>query len=221
MLKRFYCWLHRKTSDPKEANEYSAGRWQDMVRKEALKLLSQVQGRLLEIGCGEGLFLAELARQDPGLEIWGVDFSQERLKQAEERIKALDIKNVSLALQEAPLLDFPERHFDRIVCVNVIFNMPTVELVKKTFRSMERVCKNEGRVIFDFRNSQNPLLSLKYRLARFYDPTLKGLALKAYSLKEIESMLNDEGLKIERLIPVGRFICRRLTPIFMIEASKR
>lgn len=221
MLKRFYCWLHRKVSDSKEANEYSAGRWQDMVRKEALKLSFKTQGRLLEIGCGEGLFLAKLAKQDPDLEIWGVDSSRERLQHAEARLKVQNIKNIKLALQEAPLLDLPEGYFDRIVCVNVFLNMPTIETVKRTLESMRRVCKSDGRIVFDFRNSRNPLLVLKYRFASFYDPTVKGHVLNTYNPKEIESILEDLGFKIERTITFGWFICRRFAPIFIIEASLR
>ncbi len=226
MLKKIYGWLHDMTSRPDERGEYSGGCWQDMVRKEALRLCGTVRGRVLEIGCGEGLFLAPLAKENPAPELYGVDNDSGRLIRAEKRFAENDLKNINLSLQEAPNLSFQDEFFDAVVCVNVFFNMPSIEMVKETLARMKRVCTTGGRIIFDFRNSRNLLLTAKYKLARYYDETVKDLPLSTYDPREIERIIKDLNFDVveKRFIP--RFFgsgprLRGVAPIIMIEARKR
>lgn len=219
MLKKAYNWLHRKTSQPKEEGAYSAGYWQDKTRKQALLLCSDAKGSILEIGCGEGLFLAQLAAQNPGSEIFGIDFDQARIRQAGERLDKQGIKNVHLSLQEATSLDFTDGRFNTVVCINVFFNMASLESVRQTLKEVRRITDAGGRVIFDFRNSLNPLLALKYSLARFYDETVAGLPLNTYRPGQISAVLNEQGFKIRRKSPIGK-IWGCFAPIFVIEAVK-
>jgi ubiquinone/menaquinone biosynthesis C-methylase UbiE len=214
MIKALYRWLHAAMSRPEEAGEYSAGYLQGRIRKEALVLCHDSKGRLLEIGCGEGLFLEQLSKENPGLKMWGVDNDDGRLKAASQRSA-----NFSLSNQDARKLSFEDGYFDAVICVNVLFNMRSKDDVSRTLSEMKRVCKKGGSIIFDIRNSKNPALALKYRLARYYDDTLKGLALKTYSIEEIEAILEDLGMKaaVKKLIGFN-------SPIFsvatVVEARK-
>jgi len=189
MLTEIYKWILKCTSQPGEKGEYSGGYLQDRVRKAALALCSQTEDRLLEIGCGEGLFLAQIVAQNRELQVWGIDNNEARLKSA-----ALRLPNANLSHQDARGLSFAEGYFDTIVCINVLFNLESIDQLKQTLKEMKRVCRKDGRLIFDFRNSLNPLLSIKYRLAKYYDNTLKGLPLKTYTFKEIEFVLKALGL---------------------------
>jgi ubiquinone/menaquinone biosynthesis C-methylase UbiE len=186
MLTKIYRWILKLTSRPGEKGEYSGGYLQDLIRKEALSLCRHAKGRLLEIGCGEGLFLAQITEQNSKLEVWGVDNDDARLKAA-----ALKARGVNLSRRDAASLSFEDGYFDAVICINVLFNMRSIDDVKRTLKEMKRVCKRDGSMIFDFRNSLNPLLSIKYRLARYYDDTLKGLSLKTYSPEEIGSVLKE------------------------------
>ena len=82
MIKRLYKWFHSVTSRPEEAGEYSAGYWPDKVRRSALDLCAHKRGRILDVGCGEGLFLSKLALSNSGAEIWGIDKWDGILKRA-------------------------------------------------------------------------------------------------------------------------------------------
>jgi ubiquinone/menaquinone biosynthesis C-methylase UbiE len=220
MLKKFYCWFHRIISPPEQRGEYSSGYWQERIRKEALTLLRDIAGRVLEVGCGEGLFLVQLAKDNPHLAIWGIDNDIVRLEEADRKSKEKNLKNINLSLQEATRLSFENEYFDSIVCINVFFNMPSFDLVRQTLNQMKRVYKKSGRLIFEFRNSLNPLLLLKYGLARYYDATVKNLPLRCYRPRQIDSLLKDLNLKVKRKIFIGSFILKRFAPIILIEAEK-
>lgn len=216
MLNRLYSWFHSRFSRPDERGEYSSGIWQDMVRRKALEWSAEAEKKVLEVGCGEGLFLFQLKNKNPGLELWGVDNSGERIKQASGRIKDLGI---SLSVADATVLPFEDDFFDSAVCVNVFFNMPGKDLVKKALGQMKRTVKKGGTVIFDFRNAGNPLLKIKYGLAPYYDPTVRELPLKTYYMREIESMLKELGLEILQKDYIGRTAFFP-APIIMIKAAK-
>ena len=191
MLAKIYSWLHNLSSRPEERGEYSSGHWQDMARQETLDLCRYTKGRVLEVGCGEGLFIENLVKKSPNLEVYGVDNDEERLNAARARLIG-----VNLSKQDAAGLSFEDGYFDAVICVNVLFNMRTKDDVRRALTEMKRVCKTGGSIIFDIRNSANPIIIAKYALAKYYDDTLKGLPLKTYSVKEIEDVLKSLSMKI-------------------------
>lgn len=216
MIEKIYYWLHRKFSKQNEANAYSAGYWQDKVRSVGVELCLDKKGRLLEVGCGEGIFLARLLLCNPNVAIWGIDNTLLRLNMARKR---LDKKVTGLVCCSAADLSFVSDSFDVVVCINVLFNMPSVDAIKKSLKEICRVCKIGGHVIFDIRNALNPLINLKYKLAPFYDATARDLPLTAYRLHEIEPVLKEMNFQIIKKLslsfPKGKF-----TPIILLEARK-
>lgn len=63
---------------------------------------------VLEIGCGTGLILEELANRRPDISITGFDLTEAMLDIARERLEDMD--NVSLHLQNVCHLDLPHAH---------------------------------------------------------------------------------------------------------------
>jgi len=219
MIEKFYKWLHAATSRPEEAHKYSAGYWQDRVRKVALEMCRRESGRFLEIGCGEGLFLSQLADQNPDTEIWGVDNNPERVKDARKRFEGKNFTKIDISVQEASAISFADGYFDVVICINVLLNMESVETVRKVLAQAGRVCKRSGMIILEFRNSANPMLRIKYALARYYDDTVKDLPLRTYSMEEIESILESLSLKIIDKRYIGA-LSKRYAPCIVIEAEK-
>jgi ubiquinone/menaquinone biosynthesis C-methylase UbiE len=97
--------------------------------------------------------------------------------------------------------------------------MDSVTAVIKALKEMKRVCKKSGRIIFDFRNSLNPLLKAKYKLARYYDPTVKNLPLNTYSPGQIEKILKDLNLKIVSRKFIG-LPFKRLAPVIIMVTQR-
>lgn len=220
MIRKFYRWFHRATSGSQEAGEYSAGYWPDKLRFAAVRLCGEKTGRLLEVGCGEGLFLTRLGLANNSISIFGIDNNPAMLDRARERIRGKGLGNIELFKGDALSLPFEDCYFDAVVCVNVLFNMPSKDLIIKSLHEMGRVCKKKGRVIFDFRNGQNPAVNLKYALASIYDPTTRGLGLVTWRMDEAEAVLKDMAFEIKNR-PYVSFPKGRFTPVVLIEAEKR
>ncbi len=219
MLKKNYYWLHKFISKPEEKSEYSSGYWSGRIREKALILFRGLSGRILDIGCGEGLFLVQLANQNPNLQIWGIDNDSQRLRQAQEKAKEKNLQNINLFLQEATGLNFSDEYFDAVVCINTIHNLESIDIVRKVLCEMARVCKKKGRVVFEFRNIANPLLYFKYKLAPLYDQTVKELPLKSYGLGDMRLLLDEAGLNIINKICIG-FPLKSMAPVIMLETEK-
>lgn len=225
MLKKLYYLLHRLTSRPKERGFYSSGYLQEKVRDEVLGMCGSLAGRLLDVGCGEGLLIAALASRDKYIKIWGVDSNLKRLEEAKAMAAKERLTNVELNLADAGDLPFDDGYFDMVTCVNTIFNMSSMEVVKKAFAEMARVLKAGGKIVFDFRNSANLPLVLKYKLAPLYDDTVKDLPLRTFSRKEISGILKGLGLRVvnEKYVPASFAASRwgrTFAPIIVVEARK-
>ena len=221
MIKKAHRHSHEAIRGREEEHNPSSGYWPEAVRIKTVELSAESRGKVLEVGCGEGLLLTRLAKTYPGLDIFGIDSNPAQIERARRKLEKNHLNNVRVCLQDAENISFADESFDRVICVNFFYNMASEESVRRVLKSMNRVCKKGGRMIFDFRNALNPLLWLKYRFAVYYDKTTRGLPLKTYRPEHVKSILKDSGLTIKRSMFMGLPILKRLAPIIMIEAEKR
>ena len=222
MLKKFYRWFYKKISNSKERGEYSAGVWPHRIRQKVINLCREYKGgKLLEVGCGEGLFILNLATANPQLEIVGIDNNISGLLSTREKCENKKFKNVKLIYADAVNLPINDEYFDCLVCINTFLNLESIKVVNHILGQMARVCKKKGKIFFDFRNSLNPFLRLKYKLAPYYDSTIEEnkLPLNTYYPKDIEDILRKLNFKIINRIYIG-FPLKMLAPIIIIEAEK-
>jgi ubiquinone/menaquinone biosynthesis C-methylase UbiE len=217
MIKKFYAWLYRVTAMPDERGEYSGGRLEGIIRNQALELCRGAAGKALEIGFGSGLFVLKLAAQEPGLEVWGVDNNGTLLDQVLRKAADKELSNLRLTVGDAKHLSFPDGTFDRVVCVNLFLNIG-FESMAVVLKEMRRVLAPQGRIIFEFRNSRNPLFVLKYKMAKYYDTTAP-YPLYTFDPARVENLLRELGLNIVGRSSIG-FPVKWLAPIMFIEAQK-
>lgn len=216
MFTAVYRWFHRQVSDKGQRGEYSAGRWQEAVRRSAAAVCLAQPGCLLEVGCGEGLFLKSIVDSDAQRRCWGVDTDEVRVQRAVAR---LSNSQARVSVGDATRLAFADNSFDQVVCINVLFNLPSTQAVAASLAQISRVCRPQGTVLFDFRNAANQLLRWKYRLAPWYDPTVRNLPLRTYRLEEIRALAEGAGLQVVRLhYPAGGN--NRTAALILVEARK-
>jgi 2-polyprenyl-3-methyl-5-hydroxy-6-metoxy-1,4-benzoquinol methylase len=106
-----------------------------MSLREVLYVPYKKEGRLLEVGCGNGRFLDRLRRA--GWNCVGVDFDQEAARTA--RRLGLDVRVGDLAAQ-----DFADASFDALVMSHVIEHVPDPRAVLAECR---RVLRPGGRIV--------------------------------------------------------------------------
>jgi SAM-dependent methyltransferase len=105
-------WIYRLFGFP---NIHDRQRWALLSPQ-----LSAYRGRpirLLDFGCGSGYWVLELAASNPEWSITGVDRNPDLIRQAEERRRALGIRNARFAHADCLDWDHPES-FDVVLSVN-------------------------------------------------------------------------------------------------------
>jgi len=102
-----------------------------------MKNLPDGSKRILDLGCGTGMFLKELSTRAKF--VVSVDTSLEMLKVAKGRAR-----EVALVQADADALPFADRSFDAVVSVTLLQNMPDPAV---TVREVARVLRPRGVAI--------------------------------------------------------------------------
>lgn len=220
LVERFYGWLHSKSSPSGERGEYSAGFWQNKIRENAVALASSYSGRVLEAGCGEGLFLEGLRKANPKLELYGVDSWPDILSKAQKRLADYGVR-----LEEGDVFKLPffDAYFDAVVCINVFINLnfKNSHGIDAAIAELARVCKPGGHIILEFRNALNILVSLKFKLAKYYDVTIRDrqLPLNTFLERDMRAIFKRFHCDIGRTRHLD-FPVKALAPIIILEVQK-
>jgi len=104
--------------------------------------------RLLDVGCGTGLQLKQLAERLPGARLHGMDFSAKMLEDARA---ALSREGLEVDLRQASAFDQPYESdtFDAVVATRFIHQY-TDDLKRNLIQEMTRVAKPGGVVVVEF-----------------------------------------------------------------------
>jgi phosphatidylethanolamine/phosphatidyl-N-methylethanolamine N-methyltransferase len=124
--------------------DHTFGRVSTEGRKHAAEVInaSLDRGRVLEVGVGTGLALADYGRH---LEIVGIDLSPDMLEKARERVTKERLDHVTgLHEMDAGDLEFEDDSFD---IVTAMFVMTVVPEPEKVMRELARVTKPGGEVL--------------------------------------------------------------------------
>lgn len=88
---------------------------------------------LLDVGCGDGLFLLHLSKHLPHMQLLGMDISPEGIDEAQQSLQRWQKTNpnigVSFRLQQQYALDLPTNSFDVVLLTLVCHHLSDNELV--------------------------------------------------------------------------------------------
>ena len=110
------------------------------------------QGRVLDLACGPGNFLLELARQHPGCHFTGVDVAPNMLRLAETQRQRAGLAPIDWVQADiAELAGVPDASVDVVTCTLSLHHLADVAQLRQTMRAIRRVLKPDGRVfLVDF-----------------------------------------------------------------------
>lgn len=157
----------------------AAGKWNDLYATDTERLdeanyrsrrditVAQVMriatpnARILDLGCGTGPVIGELRRR--GLDVVGLDYSEDMLKHARARLRALGLDESDLIQGDCRKTPYAGASFDVVVCLGVISYM---EDYGPVLDEIYRLLKPGGTAFISFRNVFNPIFSDPVSLAK-------------------------------------------------------
>ncbi|HTG44097.1 MAG TPA: class I SAM-dependent methyltransferase [Verrucomicrobiae bacterium] len=125
-------------------------RWQRRV--QMLRSHLQPEMDVLELGCGTGLFTAELAKT--GARITAVDISPELLEVARLQCQSA---NVRFVIQNAYALDYADASFDSVLGSSVLHHLELDQALTEAYR----VLRPGGHFRFTEPNMLNPQIAIQ------------------------------------------------------------
>jgi arsenite methyltransferase len=107
---------------------------------------------VLDLACGPGPLLLELAALYPECNFIGVDLSPTMLQHLKMDVAAREMKNVSVLQEDIrELPDVKAGSIDLIITTSSLHHLPDADFVKQVFRKISSVLKPDGAFyIFDF-----------------------------------------------------------------------
>ncbi len=148
---------------------------------------------VLDLGCGNGFFAAELVRE--GNRITGVDVLKE--PSAHEAFEKYFIANVADGL-EPVIRKLNGKRFDRVLLLDVLEHLPRPERLLKDCR---QVLAPQGTVVISVPNIANIAIRLMLLLGRF-DYADRGILdrthLRFYTRRTARVLLGDSGYRVVR-----------------------
>ena len=151
----------------------------------SMHLPAAERGRMLEIGCGNGNVLGQLAAL--GWEAWGVDLDPRAVEEA-RKSGAADVRAGTLEEQA-----YPDAHFDAVASVHAVEHVPDPRAL---FRECHRVLRAGGHLVVSTPN-------WRCLTHRTFGGHWRGLEaprhLHVFSRRSLRRMLAAEGFELERL----------------------
>ena len=156
----------------------------------------EFRGRILEIGADRAWLSAELSRQPRVVEIIVTDSSPKLLKeQAPKTFKLLKANAAKITRMPGDFhaLDFPNNHFDFVVCSAVLHRAANIVQV---LREAKRVLKPGGQFVA-LREPVWPLVKIKSRAKMLAKLVATGVDERFYTLADYKEFFKQASLPLQ------------------------
>lgn len=142
---------------------YSPRFWQPVVPTLRAHFGLGAGSSVLDVGCGKGFMLHDLAALIPGLIVKGVDISEYAIAHA------IDDMKPHVQVANAKRLPFPDKSFDVVISINTVHNLERAEC-GQALQEIERVARKGSFITIDaYRNEEER--------KRMFDWNLTGLTI--------------------------------------------
>lgn len=151
-------------------------------------------GRLLDVGCGHGLFANALALGSPARRVLGVDPSAAKIEIA--RASATGLPNVRYVQGVVQAIE--EDGFDGISILDVLYLLPIEEKLAVLRACRERIAQSGVLVL----KTNDTAPAWKYRVARLQEQAMTGIGLTmGHGLYFLSRQQNAELLRLAGFEP--------------------
>jgi ubiquinone/menaquinone biosynthesis C-methylase UbiE len=134
--KEFDSWSRRYDWDPLQLFLFQPS------HRMLLDLLTPTDERILDVGCGTGVFATQILRRFPDTQVWGLDLSAGMLARAQTRAP-MTAGRLHLVQGDSERLPFADDSFDVVTCIHSFHHYPRQDRV---VAEMHRVLRPGGRL---------------------------------------------------------------------------
>ena len=169
--------------------------------KLALEALSEVKGKILEVGCGAGRFIRTIKRLRPDLVASGCDKSTETIDYARQYNTDIDF-----AVGDVEDLPYPSATFEAVVFFDLLEHLTNPQ---KAMANVHRVLKPRGTFhgLVPCEGQPGTLHWLMWRLGVLSDLKERHAGhVQRFTHSGIRRLLEQEGLHIKNIVYSMHFI---------------
>ena len=132
--------------------------WQPVIPTFQKYFGLTAKSSVLDVGCGKGFMLHDMAELIPGITVKGVDISEYAIENAIEYMKP------HVRVANAKNLPFEDDSFDVVISINTVHNLEKVEC-GCALQEIERVSKGKSFITVDaYRNDEEKQLMNAWNL---------------------------------------------------------
>lgn len=168
--------------------------------------------KILDFGCGDGVLIKHMKKNNPKSLIYGVDVSRRIIAENKKKIKFAKF----YVTTDGGRLPFPNNTFDFIVSTDVIEHIYDTE---HAFRELSRVLKPKGKILLStpYNGLIKNILVVIINFDLVFSPT--GPHIRFFTRKSLSACLRKVGLHPLQFDYFGRFY--PISNGFLVLAQKR
>lgn len=176
----------------------------DFMQLEKMRKMRERPLHILDVACGTGLLLKQLAHFLPSAELYGIDESEGMLHQARLSLEALGkvhIIQASLQGSKTAGLPYEAGAFDLITCTNALHNIHDPIAV---LQGLTELLTPHGQfVLEDYARRTFPF---PWRLFEWFTRRRDPQHVRAYTLSEAQAFCQEAGLHVSvaKNFPIDR-----------------
>ena len=184
------------------------------VREKAAEMYNE-KGKVLDIGCGNGLLIAMLGAKGVDTSgITGMDYSSRLLYEARDVFNANLQKGAPLIHGNFFDLPFKDNTFDDLFLLNTTMNLEDADL-EELLAEVSRILLPGGRMYLDIRNAESHIIKWRYLI----NMKRGNVFVRAYKLDEFRKVLKRAGFNVLSVESIG-LKSRFITPAYVLKVSK-
>ena len=127
---------------------YNPKYWSGVV-KDFSDYYNLVDGsKILDVGCAKGFMLYDFYKQNPNLDLYGIDISKYAIDNSVPEIK------YKLKVANATNLPYEDNYFDLVISINTVHNLNKIECAT-ALREISRVSKKNAFLTVDAFNNED------------------------------------------------------------------
>ncbi len=194
--------------DWKKIEDVTTPRVKQYLRSVCNYLLENIKGNVLvlEVGCGTGEFIRQIAKQVKN--VVGIDVSNKLIEMAKKNLQG--VENISLVKADIESIKIPESYFDFIISM---WTLPNLDNPTSFIKKMKKALKPKGIIFIDTYSEK----ATKDRIKQYQDIGLtvleandkeivikEGLTEKIYTKEDLENLFKNANMKV-KVIKIHEF----------------